>query len=124
MPTYSYSHALSGTDAGKFEIGSSTTGQITVKTGTSLDYETKTSYSVTVTITVAAKSQGNANAQSLDPNAPGNYTIPVTINVTNVNEGPEFADDTATRSIEENSTSRAPASEPPSPPAPTPRATR
>ncbi len=102
--SYTYTHALSGTDAGKFEIGS-TTGQITVKTGTSLDYETKTSYSVTVTITVAAKSQVNANAQSLDPNAPGNYTIPVTINVTNVNEGPEFADDTATRSIAENSAS-------------------
>ena len=84
--TYTYTHALSGTDAGKFEI-SSTTGQITVKSGTSLDYETKTSYSVTVTVTAAAKTQG-ANAQSVDPNAPGDYVVPVTINVTDVNEPP------------------------------------
>ena len=100
--TYTYTHALSGTDASKFEIGSSTTGQITVKSGTSLDYETKTSYTVTVTVTAAAKSQG-ANAQSIDPNAPGDYIVPVTINVTDVNEPPAFADDTATRSIAENS---------------------
>ena len=99
--TYDYTHALSGTDASKFEIGS-TTGQITVKSGTSLDYETKTSYSVTVTVTAAAKSQG-ANTQSVDPNAPGDYKVPVTINVTDVNEPPAFADDTATRSIAENS---------------------
>ncbi len=84
--TYTYSHALSGTDAASFEIGSST-GQITVKTGTSLDYETKTSYSVVVTVTAAAKTQG-ANAQSVDPNAPGDYVIPVTINVSDVNEPP------------------------------------
>ena len=100
--TYDYTHALSGTDASKFEIGS-TTGQITVKSGTSLDYETKTSYSVTVTVTAAAKSGGGANAQSVDPNAPGDYVVPVTINVTDVNEPPAFADDTATRSIAENS---------------------
>ena len=97
--TYTYTHAMSGTDAGKFEIGSAT-GQITVKSGTSLDYETKASYSVTVTVTAAAKSQG-ANAQSLDPNAPGDYVVPVTINVT---EPPAFDDGaTATRSIAENS---------------------
>ena len=99
--TYTYTHALSGTDAGKFEIGSGT-GQITVKSGTSLDYETKTSYSVIVTVTAAAKTQG-ANTQSVDPNAPGSYTVPVTINVTDVNEPPTFSDDTATRSIAENS---------------------
>ncbi len=99
--TYTYTHALSETDASKFEIGS-TTGQITVKSGTSLDYETKTSYSVTVTVTAAAKSQG-ANAQSVDPNAPGDYIVPVTINVTDVNEIPTFSDDTATRSVYENS---------------------
>ena len=100
--TYTYTHALSGTDASKFEIGS-TTGQITVKSGTSLDYETKTSYTVTVTVTAAAKSGGGANAQSIDPNAPGDYIVPVTINVTDVNEPPAFAADTATRSIAENS---------------------
>ena len=84
--TYTYTHALSGTDASSFEIGSAT-GQITVKTGTGLDYETKTSYSVTVTVTAAAKSQG-ANTQSVDPNAPGDYVVPVTINVTDVAEPP------------------------------------
>ena len=50
---YTYTHSLGGTDASKFEI-SSATGQITVKSGTSLDYESKSSYSVTVTIAVAA----------------------------------------------------------------------
>ena len=99
--TYTYTHALSGTDASKFEIGS-TTGQITVKSGTSLDYETKTSYAVTVTVTAAAKNAG-VTAQSLDPNAPGDYTVPVTINVTDVNEPPAFSAATATRSIAENS---------------------
>ena len=98
--SYTLTHALSGTDASKFEIGSGT-GQITVKSGTSLDYETKSSYTVTVTVTAA--SGGGANAQSLDPNAPGAYTVPVTINVSDVNEPPAFADDTATRSIAENS---------------------
>ena len=42
--------SLSGTDAGSFAIGSST-GQITVGTGTALDYETKNSYEVTVSVT-------------------------------------------------------------------------
>ena len=42
-----------------------------------------------MTVTAAAKSQG-ANAQSftLDPNAPGDYIVPVTINVTDVAEPP------------------------------------
>ena len=60
--TYDYTHALSGTDASKFEIGS-TTGQITVKSGNIPNYEAKTSYSVIVTVTAAAKSQG-ANTRS------------------------------------------------------------
>ena len=98
---YTLTHALGGTDAGKFTIESSS-GQIKVKTGTSLDYETKSSYSVTVTVAAAANSQG-ANAQSLNPNAPGSYTVPVTINVTDVNEAPQFSGATATRSVAENS---------------------
>ena len=96
---YTLTHSLSGTDAGKFAIASGT-GQITVKSGTNLDYETKKSYSVTVTVAAAA---AQVNAQSLDPNAPGSYVIPVTINVTDVNEPPVFPTDTATRSIAENS---------------------
>ncbi len=97
---YTLTHSLSGTDASKFSIASSS-GQITVKTGTSLDYETKSSYSVVVTVTAA---QAGANAQSftLDPNAPGDYNVAVTINVTDVNEAPEFSGATATRSIKEN----------------------
>ena len=98
---YTYTHALSGTDASKFTIESSS-GQIKVKSGTSLDYETKTSYTVTVTVTVANKNAG-VNAQSLDPNAPGDYTVPVTINVTDVNEPPAFSDDSVSHSIAENS---------------------
>ena len=87
--SYTLTHALSGTDAGKFEIGSGT-GQITVKTGTSLNYESgTTSYSVTVTVTAAS---AGANSQSLDPNAPGDYTVPVTINVNDVNEPPAKPD--------------------------------
>ena len=84
---YTLTHELSGTDAGKFEIASGT-GQITVKSGTSLDFESnKKSYSVVVTVKAAA---AGANSQSLtlDPNAPGDYVVPVTINVTDVNEPP------------------------------------
>ena len=64
---YTLTHSLSGTDASKFDISSST-GQITVGTGTSLDYETKTSYSVVVTVKAA---QAGVQSQSftLDPNA-------------------------------------------------------
>ena len=91
---YTYTHSLSGTDAGKFEIGSAT-GQITVKSGTSLDYETKTSYSVTVTVKV--KEEG-ASINSLDPNAPGDYIVPVTINVANENVPPAPAAPTVTAS--------------------------
>ena len=96
--SYTLAHSLSGTDASKFAIGSGT-GQLTVKTGTDLDYETKTAYSVTVSIAVT----GTGNAQS-EPNGPGAYVIPVTINVTDVNETPSFDDGTSTtRSIAENS---------------------
>ena len=40
-----------------------------------------------MTVTVTAAADG-AQTQSLDPNAPGDYTVPVTINVTNVDETP------------------------------------
>ena len=94
---YTYSHSMSGTDAGDFDIVS-TSGQIQVKSP--LDYETKKKYSVIVTVKVSLAGAGGA---SLDPNAPGDYVVPVTINVTDVNEPPSFADDTATRAIDENS---------------------
>ena len=63
-------YSLSGDEAASFAIGAST-GQITVGTDTSLDYETKASYRVTVTAT------DTSNATD---------TITVTINVTNVDE--------------------------------------
>ena len=83
---YGLTHALSGTDAGKFTIESSS-GQIKVKSGTSLDYESgTTSYSVVVTMTAAV---AQSSSFILDPNAPGDYVVPVTINVTDVNEPPQ-----------------------------------
>jgi PKD repeat protein len=79
-------YALSGDDAMYFNIDNM--GQITVGAGAMLDYETKMSYMVTVTAT--------------DPDGETD-TIEVTINVTNVNEAPMFAEATADRSIDENS---------------------
>jgi len=64
--------ALSGADAGLFAIASPG-GQITVATGTELDYETKDTYTVTITV---------RDLQGL------NSSIDLTINVTDVNEAP------------------------------------
>ena len=51
---------------------------------------------------VSIEVTGTGNAQSA-PNGPGTYVIPVTINVTDVGETPEFDEgDTATRTIAEN----------------------
>ena len=97
--SYTYTHSLSGTDAGKFEINS-ITGQITVKSGTSLDYETKASYTVTVTVKV----EEGASKTSLDPNAPGDYIVPVTINVANENVPPAPAAPTVTASGDSSDT--------------------
>ena len=63
-------YALGGADAGLFEIDSST-AQITVGDGTSLDFKTTASYSVRV--------------EARDPSA-GRDSIDVTISVTNVDE--------------------------------------
>ena len=55
---YTFSHSLSGTDASKFSIDSSS-GQITVGTGTALNYESgTTSYSVVVTVKAAQAGPG------------------------------------------------------------------
>ena len=84
---HSLTHALSGTDASKFAINA-TTGQITVGSGTSLDYESgTTSYSVVVTVTAAGAS-AQAQSWTLVPNAMGSYVVPVAINVADVNEPP------------------------------------
>ena len=96
---YTLTHSLGGTDASDFDIVASS-GQIQVKSA--LDYETKNSYSVTVTVKAAVAGIQTASF-TLDPNAPGDYNIPVTINVTDVNEIPEFPGPTASRSVAENS---------------------
>ena len=78
-------YSLSGTNADSFTIDS-TNGQL--RTDAALDYETKNSYSVTVTV--------------ID-NEDGSNTITVTINVTDVNDAPEFIDGASTtRSVDEN----------------------
>ena len=70
-------YSLGGADAGSFSIGAAT-GQITVGSGTTLDYETRTSYAVIVTAT--------------DPSGESD-TITVTINVTDVGRGAYDLDD-------------------------------
>ena len=82
----SLAYSLGGTDSASFGITGST-GQITVGTGTTLDYETKDSYEVTVTVT------DSSNLSDI---------ITVTINVTAGNDPPVFATDLATRSVAEN----------------------
>ncbi len=68
----SLTYTLEGTDAGSFDIVS-TSGQIQTKTGVTYDFETQSSYSVTV-----KADDGNG----------GTDTVAVTINVVNVNEPP------------------------------------
>ncbi|RKU09126.1 hypothetical protein C6503_21535, partial [Candidatus Poribacteria bacterium] len=81
-------YTLGGRDAASFRIVR-TTGQL--QTRATLDHKTDASYSVTVTA-----SDGNG----------GSTDIPVTINVTNVNEAPTFTQGTrTTRSVEENTPS-------------------
>ena len=79
-------YRLTGTDAGKFEVlnddldttGVDEGGQITVGSATKLDYEGKRTYMVTVTAT--------------DPLG-ASSSIPVTIEVTNVDEAPDISGD-------------------------------
>ena len=81
-------YSLGGTNASTFSIVS-TSGQLQTKSA--LDYETKNSYSVTVSV-----SDGKGGSDS----------IAVTINVTNVNDAPEFSDGSSTtRSVAENTAS-------------------
>ena len=85
----SLTHTLEGTDKDSFKIVS-TSGQIQTKADVTYNYEAKSSYSVTV---------------KADDSKGGTATKPVTINLTNVNEKPEFDEGaTAARSIVENIT--------------------
>ena len=85
-------YGLSGTDAASFDIVA-TTGRLQTKAA--LDHETKDTYMVTVTVTDGKDAENNVDATVDD-------TIRVTIMVTDVNEAPEFAAETATRSVAEN----------------------
>ena len=69
-----------------FDINSST-GQI--ETYADLDYETKNTYHLAVSVSDEKNIYGDSDMTEDD-------SIDVTINVTNVNEAPEFADDAPT----------------------------
>ena len=78
-------YTLGGTDTDSFSIVD-TSGQL--RTKDDLDYETKTSYSVTISV-----SDGNGESDSIN----------IIINVTNVNEAPNFSSSSVTFDIAENS---------------------
>ena len=84
--TDTLTYTLGGSDKGSFNIGS-TDGQITVKTGTTLNYESKKVYKVTVTAT--------------DPSQAA-VTIAITINVTDQDEAPVIAGDDIVKDFKEN----------------------
>ena len=89
-------YSLGGTDAASFDIDTAT-GQLETKGD--LDHETKDTYTVTVSVTDGLDEYSKADTAADDDN------IEVTINVTDVNEGPAFADDApATQTVAENTT--------------------
>ncbi len=75
-------YSLAGTDAATFTIVS-TTGEIKVKTGVTLNHETKASYSVTARVT-----DGETELGVTEETATIDDTIAVTINVGDVEEPP------------------------------------
>ena len=82
-------YTLTGTDAASFTIDSAT-GQLSTATGVDYDYEaTQNTYSLTVTAT----EDGDTSLAT---------SIPVTINLTNVNEPPVFSAETFEFSVSEN----------------------
>ncbi len=89
-------YSLTGTDAASFDFDTAS-GQIKVKDA--LDYESgNTSY----TVTVSVHDGKDINSNTEDPPVE-DATINVTINITDVNEGPAFADDApATQAVAEN----------------------
>ena len=68
-------YTLSGTDAASFDVNSS--GQLSVASGTTFDYETKTSYAVTVTATEAHDPSDSASiaVTVTVTDAPGTVTV-------------------------------------------------
>ena len=86
VPANTLTYTLGGTDAESFSIVS-TSGQL--QTDAALDYETEDTYEVVVSV-----SDGTLTD-----------SIAVTIDVTDVNEAPVFAEETATRAVAENTVS-------------------
>ena len=87
-------YSIDATSATNFDIESAT-GQL--KTKTVFDFETDTT-SYTVTVSVSDGMDDYSNTDTAE-----DATIEVTISVTNVNEGPAFADDApATQEVAEN----------------------
>ena len=85
-------YSLSGTDAGSFEIDSST-GQIKTKAGVTYNFEaTQNTYSVTMSV-----HDGKNAAEETDTTI--DATIAVTIDLTNVNEAPVFTHDSTISSL-------------------------
>ena len=80
-------YSLEGTDAGSFTLVS-TSGQLRTRSGVTYDYETKPRYSVSVK---AEDGHG------------GSSTIPVFINLNDVNEPPSFTSDAAFEAAENQS---------------------
>ena len=86
-------YSLDTTSAASFDI-SSTTGQLQTKAD--LDFEDKSSYTVTVSVSDSKDENNDVDDVTDD-------TITVTIQVTNVNEEPEFpSSETGMRSVDEN----------------------
>ena len=88
-------YSLDDQDGASFDIDSN--GQI--KTKDALDYEdTQNIYSVTVSVTDGKDVHGSAESPAIEDDS-----IDVTINVTDVNEKPQFADDApTTQNVDEN----------------------
>ena len=82
-------YSLSGTGSSLFAVSS--TGQISVAAGASLDHESTDSYTLTLTATDSAS-------------LPASGTTTVTVTVRDLNEAPVFPDATYTRNVNENST--------------------
>ena len=85
IPAETLTYTLSGADAGSFDIGS-TTGQLSVATGATLDHETTPSLAVIVTATDPVTTD--------DPTADAD-SIAVTITVEDVDESPTLTGETS-----------------------------
>ena len=85
IPAETLTYTLAGTDAGSFDIGS-TTGQLSVATGATLDHETTPSLAVIVTATDPVTTD--------DPTADAD-SIAVTITVEDVDESPTLTGETS-----------------------------